>query len=197
MAKTVWLTLDDGPHPNNTPTVLSTLQDKSVKGVFFLIGKEKDDHPKTALAIANAGHAIANHTYTHANLDVLANNHKFDEIKNEIMKAHDTLKDLANYKKWVRPPFNAYTNPKVREIIEDLGFKLASYNVDTEDYGNKPHTDWIPKGIAGIERPGSIKIVLNHDIHKNTADHYKEFIEKIEDIDGTQFGKPEDMVPIS
>lgn len=61
----VWLTLDDGPDPDDTPRALTALARHDARATFFLVGKNAAQHPGLVAAIAGAGHEIANHTHTH------------------------------------------------------------------------------------------------------------------------------------
>ncbi len=64
---TVYLTFDDGPHPEATPFVLDQLQAASAKGTFFCIGKCVRDFPDIFQRIRAEGHSIGNHTFNHVN----------------------------------------------------------------------------------------------------------------------------------
>src|ERR1700712_2165836 len=41
----MYLTFDDGPHPQATPFVLDQLKEYNAKATFFCIGKNVDAHP--------------------------------------------------------------------------------------------------------------------------------------------------------
>jgi peptidoglycan/xylan/chitin deacetylase (PgdA/CDA1 family) len=61
----VWLTIDDGPDPEDTPRLLRLLADHGARATFFVIGQNAAAHPDLIRAIAAAGHEVAHHTYTH------------------------------------------------------------------------------------------------------------------------------------
>lgn len=61
----VWLTLDDGPDPADTPRLLALLAAHHARATFFLIGQNAAAHPDLVRAIAAAGHEIGHHTHTH------------------------------------------------------------------------------------------------------------------------------------
>lgn len=62
----VALTFDDGPDPETTPIVLDLLKTHGARATFFCIGARVEAEPELARAILRDGHAIANHTHTHA-----------------------------------------------------------------------------------------------------------------------------------
>jgi peptidoglycan/xylan/chitin deacetylase (PgdA/CDA1 family) len=61
----VWLTIDDGPDPVQTPRILELLRDFDARATFFIIGERARKWPNELVAILAAGHEIANHTATH------------------------------------------------------------------------------------------------------------------------------------
>ncbi len=61
----VWLTIDDGPDPEDTPQILELLAEHRAHATFFVIGDIAASHPGLIRAIAAAGHEVAHHTQTH------------------------------------------------------------------------------------------------------------------------------------
>lgn len=64
-APRIALSFDDGPSVPYTAEVLEILAAQDVTATFFLIGASINTHPEAAQAIADAGHEIGNHSYTH------------------------------------------------------------------------------------------------------------------------------------
>lgn len=61
----VWLTIDDGPDPADTPRILELLAAHGARATFFVIGEIAARHPGLIRAITAEGHEVANHTQTH------------------------------------------------------------------------------------------------------------------------------------
>jgi peptidoglycan/xylan/chitin deacetylase (PgdA/CDA1 family) len=61
----VWLTIDDGPSPAHTVTMLDLLDRFEARATFFVIGTRAEEFPHLITEILSRGHEIANHTYTH------------------------------------------------------------------------------------------------------------------------------------
>jgi peptidoglycan/xylan/chitin deacetylase (PgdA/CDA1 family) len=61
----VWLTIDDGPDPVDTPRLLELLAARGARASFFVIGEKAAAHPELVRAIVAAGHEVAHHTHTH------------------------------------------------------------------------------------------------------------------------------------
>jgi peptidoglycan/xylan/chitin deacetylase (PgdA/CDA1 family) len=61
----VWLTVDDGPDPEDTPRILALLAAHGAHATFFVIGEKARAYPDLVRAMASAGHEVAHHTHTH------------------------------------------------------------------------------------------------------------------------------------
>lgn len=64
-AREVWLTIDDGPAPQTTCSMLELLARYNARATFFVIGRRASAHPELIRAITEAGHTLGNHTHTH------------------------------------------------------------------------------------------------------------------------------------
>jgi peptidoglycan-N-acetylglucosamine deacetylase len=181
--KKVWLTFDDGPHPTNTDKVLKTLSDHKISATFFVIGENAKRRLKILRRIIDEGHRIGNHSFTHPHLPNLSE----DEIREEILKTDRAIATHVGRDKLFRPPYGAH-DAQVDRIVRDLGYRLVFWNVDTLDWDAhyQPH-GWVQHGIEQIRLRDS-STILNHDIHKTTADHLAEFIERIIAIGNIVFG---------
>lgn len=64
----VALTIDDGPHPLVTSVFLDILRKYKAKATFFVVGEKVEECPELLRRMADEGHEIGNHTYTHPRL---------------------------------------------------------------------------------------------------------------------------------
>ncbi|MGH8048699.1 MAG: polysaccharide deacetylase family protein, partial [Chthoniobacterales bacterium] len=62
----VWLTIDDGPDPRDTPAILDLLAERRAKATFFMIGKKVDAHRGLAWRAHREGHQLGSHTQSHS-----------------------------------------------------------------------------------------------------------------------------------
>src|SRR5580704_2102861 len=67
-SKKLALTYDDGPNDPHTLRLLEVLAKQEVQATFFLIGRYVKQRPDIAREIAQAGHVIGNHSFSHPNL---------------------------------------------------------------------------------------------------------------------------------
>lgn len=121
------LTFDDGPHPYYTKKILEILDSYSVKGTFFLVGKQAEKHPQLVRAIRDAGSEIGNHTYTHPRLIYLAG----EDIKKEVESTTRLLENLTGEKiKYFRPPGGRY----YFDTLENMhGLEIILWTINTDD----------------------------------------------------------------
>lgn len=59
------LTFDDGPDPRYTPGIPRTLREYDVRAMFFVCGEMAADHKDLLREMADDGHIVGNHTWTH------------------------------------------------------------------------------------------------------------------------------------
>lgn len=89
--KLVALTIDDGPVPGATERILALLRRHDVRATFFLVGEDIESHPELARALAQAGHQLGNHSYSHRRL--LFKTPAF--IRKEVEKTNEALRALG------------------------------------------------------------------------------------------------------
>lgn len=156
--KWVALTYDDGPHPEHTPKLMDLLKSKNVKATFFVLGPMVEKSPEVAKALAEAGFEIANHTVNHKEFRRMSK----EQIREEIDGATKIIKEVTGTEpKVMRPPYGQA--PKnVQEVTDELGLRIVTWNVDTEDWKRAPAEkmrDTILKNVSD----GAI--ILMHDTH--------------------------------
>jgi peptidoglycan/xylan/chitin deacetylase (PgdA/CDA1 family) len=114
------------------------------------------------------------------------------KVRQEIERTEAIIAPYVKGPKLIRPPYGAH-NAIVDQVIGDLGYRLLIWNVDTVDW-NKAYQPqrWVTHAMNQI-RSRKSSVVLNHDIHRTTADHLSEFITKIKALGGVSFGVPADL----
>ncbi len=99
------LTFDDGPHPQDTPQILRTLDRYQVQATFFVVGRELEQHPHLVRAMAEAGHALGLHGYRHRPLDL----YPAKIVRKHLLITRRLIARACRYKvigvRDVRPPF--------------------------------------------------------------------------------------------
>jgi len=105
--------------------LLKLLDDANVKATFFILGYIADQHPELIREIADAGHEIGTHGYSHA----LIYEQTSELFRDELMRAIGTLQDLTG--KQVlghRAPFFSITKESLwaLDILGELGIRYDS-----------------------------------------------------------------------
>ena len=174
----VVLTFDDGPWPENTPSVLKTLADECTTGIFFSIGKHATYYPEILKQVYAAGHTIGTHTWSHATLT----NKKLteDQRKEEIEKGISAVKWALG---GVSPApffrFPALQHPP--EMVTYLGTRniaIFSCDLDSFDFKAKNAQQVIDVTFKKLNKLGK-GIILLHDFHKHTAEALPELLHRL------------------
>jgi len=88
--KVVALTFDDGPNDPDTLNLLGVLARHGVKATFFIVGANAAKNPGRVKQAFDEGHAIGNHSYSHAFLKPLSE----PSFEKEIGKTQDVLRGI-------------------------------------------------------------------------------------------------------
>ncbi len=128
----VALTLDDGPTLRYTRDILSLLDEKDVKATFFLTGKEMEEVPALARDIAQRGHQIGNHSYSHSDMTLSS----MSTVREEIERTDAAIR-AAGYQGeiYFRPPYGKklVTLPW---YLWQAGRTTITWDVEPESYAD-------------------------------------------------------------
>src|SRR5439155_11548253 len=109
--KNLYLTFDDGPHPEITPFVLKELKKHGALATFFCIGKNVLAYPDVYKQILDEGHGVGNHTQNHLN---------GWKTENDVY-----LKDIAEAANYIdsnlfRPPYGKISLFHARNLSKEM-----------------------------------------------------------------------------
>jgi peptidoglycan/xylan/chitin deacetylase (PgdA/CDA1 family) len=177
--KEVVLTFDDGPWPENTPSVLKTLANECTTGIFFSIGKHATYYPEILKQVAAAGHTIGTHTWSHTALS----NKKLteDQRKEEIEKGISAVKWALG-----APPAPFFRFPALQhppEMVTYLGTRniaIFSCDLDSFDFKARNPQQVIDVTMKKLDKLGK-GIILMHDFHKHTAEALPALLRKLKE----------------
>jgi peptidoglycan-N-acetylglucosamine deacetylase len=156
------LTIDDGPSPVYTPQILRLLEKYRVTATFSMVGTNVAAYPAVAREVADAGHMIVNHTWTHADLAVLAP----AAVGDQISRAGDAIhRATGTVPVMFRAPYGAWS-PAVFSRCEQMRLAPLDWSVDPRDWA-RPGVGAIVANIMANTRTGSI--ILEHDGGGNRA----------------------------
>jgi peptidoglycan-N-acetylglucosamine deacetylase len=171
----VVLTFDDGPSPKDTREILAALAKECTKATFFMVGEMVAVHPEIVKEVAEQGHTIGTHTWSHPNVAHLT----LPELKHEVEATFDLVQ-----KNSPTPvaPFFRYPYLSSSKLSEDY-FKSRNIgqfavDIDSNDWRVRRSAPVIARVMAGLKARGR-GIILMHDIHKWTADAVPKLLAKL------------------
>jgi len=166
------LTFDDGIHPIHTPKVLDILQAHGVKAMFFIIGKNINQHAAILKRIADDGHTIGNHSFTHG---IWFDMKSTAGMVAELNQMNEAVVDILGKEYtpvYFRPPYGV-TNPNLANAIKRTGMTSVGWNLRSMDTVAKSKMQLLDK-LKKMTGKGSI--VLLHDRCAITVDTLTDYI---------------------
>jgi peptidoglycan/xylan/chitin deacetylase (PgdA/CDA1 family) len=153
-SRVVALTFDDGPSLW-TESIAALLERHGGRGTFFAIGEAIDGGGEAIVrGLAQSGHEVGNHTWTHPDLLGLDD----DAIRDEMRRTKERLSELGTTPRYWRAPY-LRVDGRVRAAVGDMAGREVWYSNVPGDW-DLPGEDTAERVLAGLE-PGDI--VVLHD----------------------------------
>lgn len=179
------LTFDAAWGNEDTKQIMEILRKHNVKVTFFMTGGWVDSYPEDVKMILAEGHDLGNHSENHKNMSQISDS----EIKEEVMKVHEKVKELTGYDMFLfRPPYGDYDNHVIKGV-RACGYYPIQWDVDSldwKDYG----VDSIVNTVCSHKHLGNGSIILCHNGAKYTAQALDTLITTLKD-------KGYEFVPLS
>ncbi len=157
----VALTFDDGPS-ENTEKILDVLKEYGQTATFCVQGKNIEPYKDLIIRMAEEGHEIATHTWSHRNLTKLS----ASSIRDDLSRCLDLTEELTGKRPTaLRPPYGA-VNANVKRVCKELGLTIFTWDIDTLDW-SKRNTSTTYNTMVRKARNGGI--ILCHDLYSTTA----------------------------
>jgi peptidoglycan/xylan/chitin deacetylase (PgdA/CDA1 family) len=149
------LTFDDGPDPVHTPRILDCLDGAGVRAAFFLIGRRAAAAPDLVRRIADAGHDLGNHTWSHRSLWLSGPRATRDEIE----RGHEAIARAAGRPpRFFRPPWGL-ANLAMFPVLARLGTPAIFWTAQPEGRTAVAPERQLARALERV-RPGAI-----YDLH--------------------------------
>lgn len=153
--KYVALTFDDGPSGKYTQKLLDGLAFRGAKATFLLCGYRMEQYPELTQRIADEGHEIGYHGFSHDSMRNMSRR----TIGQELIDSQALLPEGCE-PAFFRPP-GGFITDGVRQVAEARNLAILSWSVDPRD--------WATKSVGNIEQAvlknvGDGDIVLLHDM---------------------------------
>jgi peptidoglycan-N-acetylglucosamine deacetylase len=157
------MTFDDGPNPQLTPKLLDMLKERGIKATFFVVGKNVEEYPDIVRRMADEGHEVANHSWSHPALTKLG----AESFRKQIENTNEAIENATGKRPvLMRPPYGATSSILNRRLVEQFGLKVILWSVDPRDWKYR-NPNRVYSTIIQNTKAGSI--ILAHDIHATTV----------------------------
>ncbi|PYS85113.1 MAG: polysaccharide deacetylase family protein [Acidobacteria bacterium] len=151
----VALTFDDGPS-EDTERVLDMLAAHGLHATFFMVGRQVERFPQTARRVADGGHEIGNHSYSHP----IYLYRGARETRRQLERAQAVIADAAGVRpRLARPPCGVRT-PAYFRAARELGLQTVQWTLAAFDW-KKRTAQRIAHDVLRRAEAGSI--ILLHD----------------------------------
>ncbi len=118
----VALTFDDGPNEPFTSQIMQVLEQHGAKGTFFQVGQNIEHSPETTKRLAEKGHEIGLHSFSHSFSQLFTGRNLELEIDRAQRKVTELTGEPAKY---YRPPW-LFRHPKLFKILRNRGLTPIS-----------------------------------------------------------------------
>jgi peptidoglycan-N-acetylglucosamine deacetylase len=149
----IYLTFDDGPHPEITPWVMTELAKYNFKATFFCVGQNAQKHPQIIAELLKNGHQIGNHTM-----------HHLKGWQNSLDNYVKDVKECQNYisSNLFRPPYGRISRKQIKALMPH--FKIIMWSLLSCDYLKDLNCQESLKILKKKTKNGSV--VVFHDSAK-------------------------------
>ncbi len=187
--KVVYLTFDAGYENGNVARVLDTLQEESVPGAFFILGHLAADDPALVRRMADEGHLVCNHTFSHRDMsDVTA-----EVLQEELSRLEKTCLECAGVTvaKYFRPPEGRF-DCDMLDAASALGYTTVFWSFAYADWDNdhQPTAAAAKQKILSNIHNGAV--LLLHPTSATNAEILGDVIRTLK-ADGYRFGTLDEL----
>ncbi|MFJ8789106.1 polysaccharide deacetylase family protein [Streptomyces sp. NPDC102462] len=160
-AKCIALTFDGNPG-EPTDRLMDLLKEYEAPSTFFLEGRRIHKFPDVVRRIAEDGHEIGDHTWTHAVLTDVSD----AQIRDELRRTARAISDITGSEPTLMRPPQGRTDDRVSKISKELGMAQVLWTVTAKDYQTSDTALITKRVLDGAGRDG---IILLHPLHKGTV----------------------------
>lgn len=146
----VYITFDDGPHPDITPWVMAELDRYNAKASFFVVGENAQKYPALVEELIKRGHSIGNHTQSHL---------KGWSVESEVYLTNieECGKHIPNTNLF-RPPYGRINTKSIPAL---KNYRIIMWDILSRDYQKELNTRLSLKRMTRNTRAGSV--IVFHD----------------------------------
>jgi peptidoglycan/xylan/chitin deacetylase (PgdA/CDA1 family) len=154
----VYLTFDDGPHPEITPWVMNQLKAYGAEATFFCIGENVERYHEVYRKLLMEGHAVGNHTQHHIN-----------GWESTTMQYLDDVREASKFiqSNLFRPPYGRIKKRQAGQVAEAMqqpGTRIIMWDVLSGDFDTSYSKEQCLSNVLNNVEKGSV--IVFHDSEK-------------------------------
>jgi peptidoglycan-N-acetylmuramic acid deacetylase len=181
--KVIYLTFDAGYENGNVALVLDALRDEGAVGAFFILGNLPDRYPELVRRMAEEGHLVCNHTYSHRNLCGAP----AGELTAELKRLEDACSaigvEVAGY---YRPPEGCFDVPMLEEAAR-AGYRTVFWSFAYADWDNERQPDPAAARRKILDNLHNGEVMLLHPTSATNATILRDILRELK-ARGYRFG---------
>lgn len=187
----VYLTFDDGPSAN-TEQILHILDQYGVKATFFVTGEEATSHPERYQEIAQKGHTIGMHSYSHKYSEIYSSQENFLKDLKTLQKfLYDTTGVQSDLYRFPGGSSNTVSQIPMDDLCAILKKDHITYfdwNISSMDASNPMLTkeEIVANCVDDLEGYDNAVILMHDSVKKSsTVEALPEIIQRIQAMKDT------------
>ena len=166
------------------------LKDHQVPAAFFLVGNYLEQNPDLVCRMADEGHTVGNHTWSHPDMSKITDPAAFErELKQVEDKYHEITGQALP--KYYRPPQGIFSEENLK-LARDLGYKTVFWSLAYVDWNNDDQPTAEAAFSKLLPRTHNGAVVLLHSTSKTNAAILDDLLTKWKDA-GYRFGTLEEL----
>ena len=199
----IYLTFDDGPS-ENTSRILTILREYGVKATFFVQGKTDEESLMLYDQIAQAGHTLGMHSFSHRYSQIYSSGDAFERDLDDIFDLlFESTGTAPVYYRFPGGTSNSVTSDanmrKYIDILHGKGIEYIDWNIDSRDAtaGGISADEIVDNVFKNFGRYHH-NVVLMHDGsgHDSTVEALPMIIERARNMGAVLLPITEDTVPV-
>ncbi|AWL11660.1 putative 30.6 kDa protein in fumA 3'region [Saliniradius amylolyticus] len=155
--KQLFLTFDDGPTPEVTPSLLALLTETGARATFFMLGQQVERYPSLTAQIHAQGHTLANHSFDHAPFHRISHQQKIQQVA----RTNAVIEAITHRScRWFRAPQGRW-DLRLLLYLARKGMTAVHWSRDSMDFRK-----WPPERLVqefDSHPPVNGDIILFHD----------------------------------
>ena len=172
--KVLYLTFDAGYENGNIARILDILKEKQVPAAFFVLGHLVSAETPLVMRMAQEGHLVCNHTFSHRNMAKATP----EEFRAELVRLEQCYREATGLElaKFYRPPEGTFSKCNL-ETAQQMGYSTVFWSFAYADWDNNKQ----PSRADAIEKMKTYThngaVLLLHPTSKTNADVLGEMID--------------------